>query len=642
MILDLLKNANLIIVEREHMTYLQKGQPAMQRLRFMTALFSILLLALSAGLIFAQTDDPTEEPAAGPTETPAEAPAEPAEAPEDEATQAPAEPTEMPAEYTGSRRCFSCHRGVGQPHYSSQHALTFQEAGEEAIVADFAQGEDVRRVQLPGEDAPRAFTAEDIAFVVGTGTYAQQFVVADEGEDTTRYWVLPALWNAVEQSWQPWGPDAADWPGDAFDWTQNCAGCHTTGLSAETAEWIEPGVQCEACHGPGSNHFAAVQEFGNTDDPAELEQIRAAIVLSPDAQICGACHSQGMGSDGHPYPTGYVPGENLLASGVFELVPPDDETHWWATGHASQKYMQFNEWMNSGHPRALQAMRASDEATGACLACHSAEASFVETLAAAVESGNLSGAPEPATLDTARFGVTCTSCHVIHPAASEDGEAAEPDAAAIAAAAYDQCTSCHRATRITGDIHHPSMEMFEGVQIVDEVDGVPSPHFTQAAGPRCATCHMPRVPVEEMGTRASHTMSIVAPGDALNVEALQDTCSACHGSQAGPESLQALIDAIQDSTQSRIDAAREAVTGDTAGWVVQALDFVEGDGSQGIHNYEYSDRLLDAVELELGLAVPPTLEVTAPPEDPNQPTPTLAVVEPASEVLGTPDAESGN
>ncbi len=626
------------------MTYLQKGQPAMQRLRFMMVLFSILLLALSAGLIFAQTDEPSEEPEAGPTETPVDAPTESAAVSTAEAEQPTAEPTEeAPLEYIGSRRCFSCHRGVGQPHFSSQHALTFQEADEDVIVADFSQGEDVRTVQLPGEDTPRAFTADDVSFVVGTGTYAQQFVVAEEGDETTRYWVLPALWNAGTQSWQAWGPDGAEWPGNAFDWTQNCAGCHTTGLNSETSEWIDVGVQCEACHGPGSAHFAAVQEFGSTDDPEEVAQIRDAIVLSPDPQICGQCHSQGVSGDGHPYPTQYLPGDDLLANGVFELVSPDDDAYWWTTGHASQKYMQFNEWLNSGHPHALQVMRANNRAVDACLACHSANAGFVQTLNAAVESGNLSTAPDPALIDTAQFGVTCTSCHVIHPATTgEEGEDAEPDAAAMAAAVYDQCTACHSNTTLTGGIHHPTKEMFEGAQIVDEVDGMASSHFTQAEGPKCATCHMPRVPVEDMGTRASHSMNIVAPGDALDVEALQDTCSACHSEQADPAALQELIDTIQRSTQGRINAARDAVTDSTPDWVVQALDFVDGDGSQGIHNYEYSDRLLDAVEQELGLAVVPTLEVTAPPEEPAQPTPTLAVVEPDSEAGETPEASSGN
>ncbi|HEX3050816.1 MAG TPA: hypothetical protein VHP83_09200 [Aggregatilineaceae bacterium] len=40
---------------------------------------------------------------------------------------------------------------------------------------------------------------------------------------------------------------------------------------------------------------------------------------------------------------------------------------------------------------------------------------------------------------------------------------------------------------------------------------------------------------------------------------------------------------------------------DSPDWVVTVLDFVDGDGSLGVHNYTYTDRLLDAVEAELGL-----------------------------------------
>jgi len=62
-----------------------------------------------------------------------------------------------------------------------------------------------------------------------------------------------------------------------------------------------------------------------------------------------------------------------------------------------------------------------------------------------------------------------------------------------------------------------------------------------------------------------------------------------------------LIAAIQTSTQARLETARAAVTDSTPAWVTQALDFVEGDGSLGVHNYTYADALLDAVYEELGL-----------------------------------------
>ena len=56
-----------------------------------------------------------------------------------------------------------------------------------------------------------------------------------------------------------------------------------------------------------------------------------------------------------------------------------------------------------------------------------------------------------------------------------------------------------------------------------------------------------------------------------------------------------LIDVIQRDTQERIETARGFVSESTPPWVIRALDFVEGDGSLGIHNYTYSDALLDAV-----------------------------------------------
>ncbi|NOX56745.1 MAG: hypothetical protein GXP27_20345, partial [Planctomycetes bacterium] len=53
----------------------------------------------------------------------------------------------------------------------------------------------------------------------------------------------------------------------------NCGRCHTTGydpngnqggLEGIVGTWAQPGVRCEACHGPGSDH---VQSFGATPPP---------------------------------------------------------------------------------------------------------------------------------------------------------------------------------------------------------------------------------------------------------------------------------------------------------------------------------------------------------------------------------------
>jgi len=65
--------------------------------------------------------------------------------------------------------------------------------------------------------------------------------------------------------------------------------------------------------------------------------------------------------------------------------------------------------------------------------------------------------------------------------------------------------------------------------------------------------------------------------------------------------MQRLIDDIQANTQARLDAIQGNIRTDHPDWVRLAVQFVAGDGSLGIHNYRYSDALLDAVEAELGL-----------------------------------------
>jgi hypothetical protein len=506
--------------------------------------------------------------------------------------------------YVGARECGSCHRDVSRLHVNSRHAQALVAVDEETVLlGDFSQGDDIRTVQFPGEDAARPFAAADVAYAIGSGRYIQRYLYA--AEDGT-YQVFPAEWNVVNQAWQAF--DAADnWPDPAYDWVQNCAGCHVTALNVDEGSWQDDGVMCESCHGPGSAHVAANDEAGNRPSEEEIATIRSTIVLSPDAQICGQCHSQGQDTNNNlPYPNDYRPGDQLLADDVYTLVPRDDSAHWWATGHAAQPWMQYNEWYSySAHPNALNDLKGSDYAQDECMVCHSQDYRWNQNRIESVEAGDLDGpAPESLTVETAQFGVTCTSCHTIHLAEEDIATGTDPSLL-LAQDPYALCTTCHNDTDVTESMHHPTQEMYEGQEVVDQVAGVPSAHFTAEGGPRCATCHMPRVPVDQMGTRASHTFDPVMPG--VSVEQFQDTCSTCHSEQVDAAGLQDLITDIQTDTQARLDASYAILTESTPEWVRTALDFVAGDSSRGVHNYVYTDALLDAVEAELSLdAVQPT------------------------------------
>jgi predicted CXXCH cytochrome family protein len=497
--------------------------------------------------------------------------------------------------YVGSQECASCHRSLARAHSESPHAQALQDVSKnkKLILADFKQGEDLRQVQFPGEDAARAFTAKDIAFAIGSGQHAQAYLYK---VDRNEYKVLPALWNAETQAWEPLKLGDT-WPSDSYDWAQNCAYCHTTGYDAERARWKDAGVQCEACHGPASEHVSIAKKARDPNDQ-ELADIRAAINPAADPQVCGQCHSRGSEPDNHlPFPLNYRPGANLLDAKIFTLVSKDDSSDWWNTGHARQQNMQFNEWLSSAHADSLNTMRKSDQAADKCLGCHSQDYRRVQDLRAQVDSGDRKGAPPDAiTLDTAQFGVTCTSCHSIHNSAQDVPDNLIKEAPAL-------CTDCH--TNPEGDtIHHPVMQMFQGVALVPGIEGVPGAHFSAENGPTCTTCHMQAVPVGSGTTsRASHLFTPVLPG---KNEELPSACASCHKDLTTSD-LQSLVENTQAVVRSRLSAAYARLgsitepTVDDASrteydQVVAALSFVQNDGSLGVHNYAYVDRLLSTAE----------------------------------------------
>jgi predicted CXXCH cytochrome family protein len=515
-------------------------------------------------------------------------------------TYSSAQDGEPTPEYVGARECNSCHRDVrgDMAGYCEDakvcHARALQavSGSTNPVLADFSVGDDLRVVQFPGESESRPFTADDIAFVMGAGRYVQRFVYKSSDD---RYLVLPAEWNTVNQQWDPLILGET-WPDDnAYDWGQNCARCHTSGLTSTTPlQWLDDGVVCEACHGPGSAHVTLADEAGTRPSKEEMSAIRGAIAFSPDPQICGQCHSQGHEPDtNHPFPLNYRPGDNLLDPAIFELVATDSADHWWLTGQARRSNMQYNEWLNSGHATALDTLKSDPAADDSCLACHSGDYRWNQQVIARFDEGFYEGdPPAPLTVAIARFGVVCITCHNVHATSAENDFflVAEP---------YALCTECHSDTDASDGLHHPVQQMFEG-SLEELGNAIPSAHFSAENGPECVTCHLARVPVGNF-TLASHSLQIVAPGPGSD-QMIQDSCTVCHQQHASAAAMQALIDDTQTSVQARLQAARTALQGDEPPWVMRALDFVEGDGSLGIHNYAYTDFLLDAIEAELDQA----------------------------------------
>jgi hypothetical protein len=139
-------------------------------------------------------------------------------------------------------------------------------------------------------EPPEGYTWDDVTYVIGGYNWKARFIDqegyiitgADENATTQYNFANPVV--GTEASWVGYSAGEENKP-------YNCGPCHTTGYSAWPPDshqddlpglvgtWAEPGIQCEACHGPGSLHAS---------DP---HGVRPRI--ERDSELCGECHLRG-------------------------------------------------------------------------------------------------------------------------------------------------------------------------------------------------------------------------------------------------------------------------------------------------------------------------------------------------------------
>lgn len=394
-------------------------------------------------------------------------------------------------------------------------ALVNVEDDKTSLLADFSTGADLRTIKFPGEDEARIFTADDIAYAVGSGKYVQRYLYA---LDDNRYMVLPVEWNTLENQWQPFTLSDA-WPNEAYDWTTRCAGCHTTNLNIEQGTWAEDGVQCEACHGPGSEHLDAGEATEPVLTSRERAALNASIELGLDPATCGQCHSQGTEpAHGYPFPLAYQPGEALLDQEVFGLVGERSRVHWWQTGQAAQPNMQFNEWLTTAHAEAFLTVEQHPHFTPGCLTCHNVTFSRAAQLVARIEAEDDRERID-ILYDEADFDIdnlykiewdtlkSLTLEQLQLDTTTIDN--ARPFLPQILVYLVDRM---HTEDKLAdGQILPQSLA--EVLRIADE--GTNDDHTNQALGVTCAACHNPHSP-------DGHPSSLVSEPDTL--------CAGCHRS----------------------------------------------------------------------------------------------------------------
>ena len=190
------------------------------------------------------------------------------------------------AGYVGSAQCASCHQGEFSAWQGSQHQQAMMKADDDSVLATF---DNVQRrlgkVTIQPFIKDGAYwlseTTEDgvnttskIDYTLGVYPLQQYMVRFDDG----RMQLLPYAWDSRSeaeggQRWYDLYPDfkakdhAFNWRNNAQNWNLMCADCHSTHVKKnfDTASntfnttYSEMSVGCEACHGPGTEHLAAVK-----------------------------------------------------------------------------------------------------------------------------------------------------------------------------------------------------------------------------------------------------------------------------------------------------------------------------------------------------------------------------------------------
>lgn len=183
-----------------------------------------------------------------------------------------------PPTFIGSDACAECHEEIYDVFMLSGHPYKLN-----AVV----DGQPPQYPFTEISDPPEGYTWDDISYVIGGYNWKARFI------DQNGYIITGADENATTQynlynEELDLGDDWVGYHAGEQNLPYDCGSCHTTGYSpignqdglpGLVGTWAAGGVQCEECHGAGSQHAA--------------NPIVVRADIDRDAESCGACHSRG-------------------------------------------------------------------------------------------------------------------------------------------------------------------------------------------------------------------------------------------------------------------------------------------------------------------------------------------------------------
>jgi Flp pilus assembly protein TadD len=227
-----------------------------------------------------------------------------------------------PEPYAGSASCRQCHETFYQLWAPSHHGLAMQpytfafaQANLTAPQGPIKIGKNEYLACLGKEEGwvlergPEGEKRHRIAHVMGGKNVYYFLTPLERG----RLQTLPVAYDVRTRKWfdtaasgvRHFPSAAADtpvhWTDPMFTFNTSCHGCHVSQLSTNydlktdtyRTTWVEPGINCESCHGPAQEHVRVCQTAPAGQAPQDLKIIRTKPFTAEQINsMCGSCHAK--------------------------------------------------------------------------------------------------------------------------------------------------------------------------------------------------------------------------------------------------------------------------------------------------------------------------------------------------------------
>jgi len=207
-------------------------------------------------------------------------------------------------DYVGSEACTRCHASVAASAKDTEMTKALLRPEDSEIL----RSRDGHSFQLESylyklEHTPHGYqfavsqgpdsATQPIAWAFGDGNISQVYVTEKQGtyfeSHFSYYGGIAGFDRTTNQPRRAESIQSAVGRKVPLNETRRCFACHATAVTAEGGfNDVIPGVMCEACHGPGADHVAAMKAGveggeGFIMNPARLDR-------SASVDFCGSCH----------------------------------------------------------------------------------------------------------------------------------------------------------------------------------------------------------------------------------------------------------------------------------------------------------------------------------------------------------------